>query len=159
MLSGRMPSCARSRFTALVTAAFAALAIAACGEEGIQLSEDDPNYAGAELFSQNCSGCHTLSVAGTQGSAEDANGREYVDGPNFDQRIVERDQVLYAIANGGFSSGPMPQDILVGEDAEKVADFLAEYSGSDVDQNAPEPASPPPTGADEDDGGGSSPGD
>ena len=53
-----------------------------------------------------------------------------MDGPNFNQRKEERDQVLYAIANGGFSSGPMPQDILVGEDAEKVADFVAKYSAA-----------------------------
>jgi hypothetical protein len=38
--------------------------------------------------------------------------------------------VLFAIRNGGFSSGPMPQDIVVGEEAEKVADFVAKYSGS-----------------------------
>lgn len=102
---------------------------AACGEQGIQLSKSDPNYEGAKIFEQRCSGCHTLSVAGTQGSAEKANGREYKDGPNFDTRHVERDQVLYAIENGGFSSGPMPQDIVVGEEAEKVADFVAEFSG------------------------------
>ena len=37
--------------------------------------------------------------------------------------------MLYAIRNGGFSSGPMPQNILTGEDAQKVAEFVAEYSG------------------------------
>jgi mono/diheme cytochrome c family protein len=102
---------------------------AACGEQSIELSKSDPDYEGAQIFEQRCSGCHTLSVAGTQGSAEKANGREYKDGPNFDQRKEEKDQILYAIENGGFSSGPMPQDIVVGEDAQKVADFLAEYSG------------------------------
>jgi hypothetical protein len=57
--------------------------------------------------------------------------REYKDGPNFDQRKEEKEQILYAIRNGGFSSGPMPQDIVVGQDAEKVADFIAKYSGSE----------------------------
>src|SRR5918995_2999441 len=47
----------------------AALAIAGCGEQGNQLAQDDPLREGAELFEANCSGCHTLSVAGTQGSA------------------------------------------------------------------------------------------
>jgi len=131
MLSGRMPRSGRSRLAALGLGVLAAVAIGACGEQGIQLAEDDPNYEGAELFQQNCAGCHTLSVAGTEGSATDPNGREYVDGPNFDQRKVDRDQVLYAIANGGFSSGPMPQNIVVGEEAEKVADFIAKYSGTD----------------------------
>jgi mono/diheme cytochrome c family protein len=102
---------------------------AACGEQGIQLSKSDPDYEGAKIFEQRCSGCHTLSAAGTQGSAASVDSREYKDGPNFDTRHVERDQVLYAIQNGGFSSGPMPQDIAVGEEAEKVADFLAEFSG------------------------------
>lgn len=103
--------------------------VAACGEQGIQLSKNDPDYEGAKIFEQRCSGCHTLSAAGTQGSAADVHSREYKDGPNFDQRKEEKDQILYAIENGGFSSGPMPQDIVVGEEAEKVADFLAKYSG------------------------------
>jgi mono/diheme cytochrome c family protein len=105
--------------------------LVACGSEGIQLSKDDPDYEGAQLFVENCSGCHTLKAAGTQGSAVVANKREYKDGPNFDQRKEEKEQVLYAIRNGGFSSGPMPQNILVGEDAEKVAEFIANHSGSD----------------------------
>jgi len=40
--------------------------------------------------------------------------------------------VLYAIENGGFSTGPMPQNIVTGEDAEKIADFIAKYSGTDA---------------------------
>jgi mono/diheme cytochrome c family protein len=152
MLCRRMPRSGRSRLLSLVLVAGSAAVLAACGEQGIQLAQDDPNYEGAVLFQQNCAGCHTIAAAGTEGSATDPNGREYVDGPNFNQRKVEKDQVLYAIANGGFSSGPMPQDILVGEDAEKVAEFLAANSGSEIDQNAPEPASPSPAGASGDDG-------
>jgi mono/diheme cytochrome c family protein len=110
----------------------AAIGAGACGEQDIQLAEDDPNYAGAQIFQLRCSGCHTLDAAGTQGSAPNANDREYVDGPNFDTRREEVDQVLYAIQNGGFSSGPMPQDIVVGENARKVAEFVAEYSGGEV---------------------------
>jgi mono/diheme cytochrome c family protein len=117
----------------LVALAVAGSAFAAsCGEEGIQLAKSDPDYEGAKIFEQRCSGCHTLSAAGTQGSAIDPNSREYKDGPNFNTRREERDQVLYAIQNGGFSSGPMPQDIVVGEEAEKVADFVAKYSGGET---------------------------
>ncbi len=113
-----------------------AAVVIACGSEGIELAKSDPDYEGAQLFVENCSGCHTLTAAGTQGSAVEANKREYKDGPNFDQRKETKEDVLYAIRNGGFSSGPMPQNILVGEDAEKVADFVAKYSGSkqDADQ-------------------------
>jgi mono/diheme cytochrome c family protein len=118
------------RLLAIAVAA-AALGAGACGEQGIQLAKDDPNYEGAKIFEQSCSGCHSLEAAGTQGSAFDPNDREYVDGPNFDTRVEDVEQVLYAIRNGGFSSGPMPQDILVGEEAEKVAEFIAEYSGKE----------------------------
>ena len=110
----------------------AAVSAAGCGEQGIQLAKDDPNYAGAKTFQQRCSGCHTLEAAGTQGSTTSPNDREYVDGPNFNTRKEELDQVLYAIHNGGFASGPMPQDIVVGEQAEEVARFVSEYAGKDA---------------------------
>jgi len=126
-----MPRRARSRLLAAATAA-TALVLGACGEQGIQLAESNPNYEGAQIFQQSCSGCHTLEAAGTQGSTTNANDREHVDGPNFNARKEEKDQILYAIRNGGFSSGPMPQDIVVGERAEKVADFIAKYSGKDA---------------------------
>jgi mono/diheme cytochrome c family protein len=130
MLAAAMPR-ASTRLLA-IAAAVAALGAAGCGEKGIQLAKDDPNYDGAEIFQQNCSGCHSIDAAGTQGSATNANDREYVDGPNFDTRREEVDQVLYAIRNGGFSSGPMPQDIVVGEEAQKVAEFVAEHSGGET---------------------------
>ena len=114
----------------LVLAVAVSALFAACGEQGIQLSESDPDYEGARIFQERCSGCHTLSAAGTQGSAVDPNDREYKDGPNFDQRRETVDGVLFAIENGGFSSGPMPQDIVVGDEARKVAEFVAKYSGS-----------------------------
>ena len=40
--------------------------------------------------------------------------------------------MLYAIRNGGFSGAIMPQNIVVGEDAKAVADFVAEYAGRDA---------------------------
>jgi hypothetical protein len=44
-------------------------------------------------------------------------------------RRESRDDVLFAIRNGGFSGGIMPANIVVGDDAEAVADFLSKYSG------------------------------
>jgi mono/diheme cytochrome c family protein len=111
---------------------------AACGEQGIQLAEDHPNYKGALIFDERCSACHTLEVAGAQGSATAVNDREYKDGPNFNERKEEKGDVLYAIRNGGFSSGPMPQDIVVGAEAEAVAEFVAKFSGRNVNR-APTP--------------------
>jgi mono/diheme cytochrome c family protein len=107
----------------------AAVALGACGTEDIQLAADDPNYEGARLFDENCAGCHSLSVVGAHGSTTDVASRERKDGPNFDDRPEEVEDVLYAIRNGGFSSGPMPQNIVTGEEAQKVAEFVARYSG------------------------------
>ena len=140
-----MPRLRRSRVIALAAVAASTVA-ASCGEQTITLAQSDPDYEGAKIFEQRCSGCHTLRAAGTQGSAIKANNREYKDGPNFNQRAETKDQVLYAIFNGGFSSGPMPQDIVVGEEAEKVAEFLAKYSGRGADYGVPEPGNEPPEG-------------
>ena len=123
----------------------AAIGMGACGTKGIELAKDDPNYRGAELFEAHCSGCHTFSYAGTEGSATNVSTRERKDGPNFDQRKESESDVLYAIENGGFSSGPMPQDILTGEDAKAVAAFIAKYSGQGA-ARPPSPQQPTPSG-------------
>jgi len=107
-----------------------ALAVGACGEHGIQLAKGDPNYQGATIFQENCAGCHTLSAAGAEGSATKIHSRERKDGPNFDQRKEQVEDVLYAIRDGGFSSSLMPQNLVTGADAQKVAEFVAKYSGS-----------------------------
>jgi mono/diheme cytochrome c family protein len=107
----------------------AGLVLGACGSERIDIAENDPNYEGARLFDENCAGCHSLSVVGAHGSTTDVASRERKDGPNFDDRPEEVEDVLYAIRNGGFSSGPMPQNIVTGEEAQKVAEFVARYSG------------------------------
>ena len=107
----------------------AALAFGACGTAGIQVASDDPTYDGAVLFSERCSGCHTLEAAGAQGSANRALRNQ---GPNLDQRVETVEDVLYAIRNGGFSGAIMPQNILVGDEAEEVARFVAKWSGSEA---------------------------
>jgi mono/diheme cytochrome c family protein len=123
------------------TVVAAALGLAACGfgEEGISVSKDDPNHEGAVLFATHCSGCHTLSAAGTQGSG---NRGERAQGPNLDQRTETYDDALYAIQNGGFSGAIMPQNIVVGAEAEAVARFLAEYAGNEA-ESSPRPGEAP----------------
>ncbi|HEU4598558.1 MAG TPA: c-type cytochrome [Solirubrobacterales bacterium] len=117
----------------------ATLGLAACGfgEEGVAVSKDDPNYTGAELFATHCSGCHTLSAAGTQGSG---NRGERTQGPNLNQRTETYDDALFAIQNGGFSGAIMPQNIVLGEEAEAVAKFVAKYAGEDA-ESSPRPGS------------------
>ncbi len=115
-------------FLTLTAVLAAGLLLAACGTEKISVASSDPDYRGAELFSQRCAGCHTLTPAGTQGS--DARSVR-AQGPNLDQRLESKGDVLFAIRNGGYSGSIMPQNIVTGSDAQKVADFVAKYSGTE----------------------------
>jgi mono/diheme cytochrome c family protein len=111
--------------------AFAAVLAAGCGGE-IEVPEDEPEaHEGAVLFYERCSGCHSLDAANAYGSKppDALQGGERTNGPNFNVRKVSRDDALYAIRNGGFSGSIMPANIVVGEQADLVADFLARYSG------------------------------
>ena len=119
--------------------AFGAALVAGCGGE-IQVPEDQTAAReGAELFYERCSGCHSLEVANAYGSKPPGalQGGERTNGPNFNVRHVERDDALFAIRNGGFSGAIMPANIVVGEDAERVADFLDQYSGQESGTNDP----------------------
>ena len=114
-------------------AALIALSVAACGKESISVSEDSPEYAGAQLFATHCSGCHTLSAAGTQGTG---NRGLRTQGPNLDQRTETYEDAMFAIRNGGFSGAIMPQNIVVGDEAEAVAGFVAKYAGQQAQTTA-----------------------
>lgn len=116
----------------LVLAAVLGLSACGFGEEKISVSQDDPEYNGAVLFATHCSGCHTLSAAGTQGSG---NRGERTQGPNLDQRTESVEDALYAIQNGGFSGAIMPQNIVVGDEADEVAAFVAKYAGSEAEES------------------------
>jgi mono/diheme cytochrome c family protein len=120
----------------------ATVGLVACGEQGISVPEQD--RPAAQIFVNHCSGCHTLQQAGTQGSATNVRTREYKDGPNFNVRKEDVQSILYAIRNGGFSSGPMPQDIVTGPDADAVARFIAKYSGTQANRPVT-PNAPPPS--------------
>jgi mono/diheme cytochrome c family protein len=123
----------------LTTAAVAAaLVLSACGSEGISVPNDDPARSGAVLFAQRCSGCHTLTPAGTQGSDNRAVRTE---GPDLDQREESFHDVIFAIRNGGFSGAIMPQNIVTGHEAAQVAQFVSKYAGSIAQTTAQPPAS------------------
>ncbi len=106
-----------------------ATVLGACGSQGIQVAKTSPYYRGAVLFRDHCSGCHTLAVVGAEGSATSISNRVKTNGPNFNFRKENVEQVLYAIRNGGFSGAIMPENIVLGDDAQAVAAFLAEFSG------------------------------
>jgi mono/diheme cytochrome c family protein len=76
-----------------------------------------------QLFQTNCGACHTLARAGTDG----------IVGPDLDDLLgqgtpeANQERVENAILNG--FEGRMPADILQGEDAELVANFVARVAG------------------------------
>jgi mono/diheme cytochrome c family protein len=143
----------RRRVLAAASIIAVGLIATACGSEGISKNvlSDKPNVAqGSKLFANRCSGCHTLDVAGAQGGATRVKDRERTDGPNFNVRKETVDSVLYAVRNGGFSGAIMPENIVVGNDANDVAAFLSKYAGrqskSDVTPAVPAPPSQTATG-------------
>jgi mono/diheme cytochrome c family protein len=115
----------------------AALGLTACGfgQEGISVSKHSPYREGAELFATHCSGCHTLGAAGTQGTG---NRGQRTQGPSLNQRTETYADALFAIQNGGFSGAIMPQNIVVGREAEAVARFVAKYAGGEA-ESTPRP--------------------
>jgi mono/diheme cytochrome c family protein len=123
---------AMSRRAPMILAALAASAsLAACGSQGNDVHDQNASInRGSQLFASHCSGCHTLDVVGAEGGATKIGDRERVDGPNFNQRKECVQNVLYAIRNGGYSGAIMPENLVVGQDAQAVAQFLAKYSGS-----------------------------
>ena len=127
------PAMARrvSHRAALLPAVLAATVLAAgCGDEdAIVFEEGTAAREAAVLFNQNCGMCHTFDWAAAEGTSSDVSQLERVDGPNFNQRKEEVQAVLYAIRNGGFSGAIMPENILTGEEARLVAEFVARYAG------------------------------
>jgi cytochrome c553 len=150
----------RRAATAAVFVVAASAGVAACGEQGVSLNAkhgDNPTIKrGAALFAARCSGCHTLSAAGTQGSSVGVKYQERTDGPNLDQRKETTDQVLYAIRNGGFSGAIMPQNVAVGKDAQDIAEFVAAYAGSKR-KTVKTPKAPPSSQLPSTNGGSSAP--
>jgi mono/diheme cytochrome c family protein len=83
---------------------------------------------GKDLFVTNCGACHTLAKAGTDG----------VIGPNLDELLAPpsasapdpstiKPRVLSAIQNG--VGGRMPKGVVSGQQAETVANFVAQFAG------------------------------
>jgi mono/diheme cytochrome c family protein len=106
------------------------------------------NQQGLQIFQINCGACHTLAAAGTDGEI----------GPNLDQilasgqkssQVVEGNYnlVLNTIENG--IGGRMPKELVQGEQAKQVAQFVANNlayvpsSGSTATPASPSSSSAP----------------
>jgi mono/diheme cytochrome c family protein len=136
---------------ALVVAAV----VAGCGGEVKVPENQQTARKGAVLFEERCSGCHSLESANAYGSKPEGElaGGERTNGPNFNTRKEDKQDVLYAIRNGGFSGAIMPANIVVGQDAQAVADFVAQYSGKEANQGLEKNNPSPNTGSGQQSGG------
>lgn len=110
----------------------AVLAATGCGTTG--LPEEGDAARGKELFVQKCGSCHVLADAGTKGTI----------GPNLDDgfaqaredglgemtiRSVVRGQISYPVEEPVTGATGMPADLVEGEDADAVADYVASVAG------------------------------
>ena len=115
----------------LAAALVAGALLTGCETEEIKV-DSSADEQGAQLFNERCSGCHSLDAASANGSKPEGqvSGGERTNGPNLNTRHVSKDDALFAIRNGGFSGAIMPANIVVGEEADAVAEFLDKYSGN-----------------------------
>ncbi len=91
---------------------------AAAGPGGKKLSADLKE--GRDLFSAKCSQCHTLEDAGAVGRV----------GPDLDLMAPPEGLTLDAINKGrARGQGQMPSQLYDGEDAKKVAKYVAAVAG------------------------------
>ena len=91
---------------------------ASAGPGGTTLSADLKD--GRELFAQRCATCHTLKDANAVGRV----------GPDLDILAPTKGLTIDAIEKGrARGTGQMPAQLLTGEEAEHVAEYLAEVAG------------------------------
>jgi mono/diheme cytochrome c family protein len=85
---------------------------------GVDLTAAQVN--GRELFTRNCSNCHTLRASNAVGKT----------GPNLDELRPPEGLVLNAILVGrARGAGNMPAGLLTGDDAKDVASYVAAVAG------------------------------
>ncbi|MBO9129943.1 cytochrome c551 [Bacillus sp. 165] len=105
----------RKKILVSLMGAALALTMAACGKSEETPSETNQTANGGtaeKIFQQSCSSCHGSDLAGRVGPSLQHVGQKY-----------SQDEISGIISKG---RGSMPGGLLQGEDAEKVASWLAE---------------------------------
>jgi mono/diheme cytochrome c family protein len=103
---------------------------------------------GQELFNEQCAQCHTLAAAGAVGTIGPDLDAAFA-GPRsegFDEstmRDLVRAQIAYPVEDTVTGAPGMPANLVVGDDADAVAAYVAEVAGN------PDVAPPPSAGVDE----------
>jgi mono/diheme cytochrome c family protein len=120
---------------ALVTLVVAAALLAAgCGAVPHMTAGEGNAVPGKALFTEHCGACHFLEAAGTTGTIgpnlDDVFG--IVRKQGFDEstiRDVVRGQIAYPETETASGGPGMPAEIVTGQQAEDVADFVAQCAG------------------------------
>jgi len=110
-----------------VLALIAPLALSACS---VKEREAD-QIAGKQAFVKKCGSCHVLNRAGTKGVSgpdlDEAFRQGLADGLGSDGvRGVVRTQIAYPSVAGVKGTGIMPADLAEGEEADDIADYVAD---------------------------------
>jgi mono/diheme cytochrome c family protein len=90
---------------------------ASAGPGGSTLTAEEKE--GRVLFAERCATCHTLKDAGAVGKV----------GPNLDVLAPPAALTISAIKQGRAGKGQMPAQLLEGDEAKKVAKYLAKVAG------------------------------
>jgi len=135
----------RRRTTLLVGAALAAVSLTAAGcaggEEEDALGPADAE-AGKQIFIQSCGACHVMEDAGTVGRI----------GPDMDDAFRAARQAGFEESQFKgvtlrwieISQAPMPRNIVTGQDALDVSQYVAEFAGLEEDSSVRSALPPPP---------------
>jgi len=125
----------RPTFATLVAAT--ALVAAGCGAVPHMQASDGDASTGKQLFVDHCGQCHAMKDANTQGTIgpnlDDAFGparRQGFDESTF--RDVVRGQIAYPETETATGAPGMPANIVVGQQARDVADYVAACAGTET---------------------------
>ena len=94
----------------------------AAGGNGSLQSADltDKEEQGKDLFIQHCASCHNLDAVNARG----------VTGPDLDEiGKITPERITGAIESGGTGQGRMPANLVQGEDAELIGEYVSKVAG------------------------------
>lgn len=82
-------------------------------------ADDAVDEDAKNTFTSTCGSCHALADAGTKGAT----------GPDLDDLKPDTAKVEAAIKNGGASGTTMPKELLKGEEATAVSEYVSSVAG------------------------------